>query len=228
MDKRMESVRTGTLLDLSQTLAAPLLETVTYPWQALTQIKDFLLRWGPQLPSDTYEQVGDGIWIARTARVAPSASICGPTIICSGAEIRHCALIRGCALVGCDAVVGNATELKNVLLFNCVQVPHFNYVGDSILGHAAHMGAGAITSNVKSDRTLVQVHLDGTRVDTGLKKFGAILGDGVEVGSNSVINPGTVIGRRTSVYPLCSVRGVIAADRIVKSGHQIVVRETRG
>lgn len=228
MDSRMESVRTGALLDLAQTLAAPLLETVTYPWQALTRIKEFLLLIGRQLPADEYEQAGDGIWIARTARVAPTASICGPVIICAGAEIRHCALIRGSALVGRDAVVGNSTELKNVLLFNRVQVPHYNYVGDSILGYGAHMGAGAITSNVKSDRAMVRLDLAGERVDTGLRKFGAILGDGVEVGSNSVTNPGTVIGRRTSVYPLCSVRGVIPADCIVKSGHQVVVREARG
>lgn len=228
MDHRLESVRTESLLDLSQTLAAPLLETCEYPWLALAAIQSFILQLGPELPPDEYEQAGDGIWIARSARVAPSASIHGPVIIGAEAEIRHCAFIRGSAIVGCNAVVGNSTELKNVVLFNRVQVPHFNYVGDSVLGFRAHLGAGAITSNVKSDHTLVRLNIDGYRADTGLKKFGAVLGDLVEVGCNSVLNPGTVIGRRTSVYPLSSVRGVIPADCIVKSGHEIVVREARG
>lgn len=227
MDHRLETVRTESLLDLSQTLAAPMLEIFEYPWQALAAIQSFILQLGPELSADEYEQAGDGIWIARSARVAPTASIHGPVIICAEAEVRHCAYIRGSAIVGCNAVVGNSTELKNVVLFNRVQVPHFNYVGDSLLGFRSHLGAGAITSNVKSDRTLVRLNIDGYRVDTGLKKFGAILGDLVEVGCNSVLNPGTVIGRRTSVYPLSSVRGVIPEDCIVKSGHEIVVREAR-
>lgn len=206
------------------TLAVPLLKTRTYPWDVLPLIGDFLKALGPTLPEGDYDHPAEYVWIAKTARVAASASITGPCIICGGAEVRHCAFIRGNALVGADAVVGNSTELKNVILFDGVQVPHYNYVGDSILGYKAHMGAGSITSNVKSDKTLVVVKAGGEQIETGLKKFGAMLGDYVEVGCNSVLNPGTVIGRNTSIYPLSSVRGVIPADCIFKAQDDIVER----
>jgi NDP-sugar pyrophosphorylase family protein len=206
------------LFSVSHTLAKPLLESKTYPWEVLPLIGSFLKELGPTLPESEYDHPAEFVWIARTAKVAPTASITGPCIICDSAEIRHCAFIRGNALVGANAVVGNSTELKNVILFDNVQVPHYNYVGDSILGYKAHMGAGSITSNVKSDKTLVVVK-------TGLKKFGAMLGDYVEVGCNSVLNPGTVVGRNTNIYPLSSVRGVIPANSIYKSKDNIVERK---
>ena len=204
------------LFDFSQTLAAVLFDGIAYPWEALGKIKDFLIALGESLPKEEYEQRGDGIWIARSAKVAPTASISGPVIIGKDAEIRHCAFIRGSVLVGEGAVVGNSTELKNVVLFNKVQVPHYNYVGDSILGFRSHMGAGSITSNVKSDKTLVCVHTEEGSLETGLKKFGAILGDCVEVGCGSVLNPGTVVGRKSNIYPLSMVRGYVAENSIYK------------
>ena len=209
------------LYDLSHTLAAPLLERFQYPWEALPEIGGFLKALGPTLPEEDYDHPAEFVWIARTARVAPTASITGPCIIGPEAEVRHCAFIRGNALVGAGAVVGNSTELKNVLLFDKVQVPHYNYVGDSILGYRAHMGAGSITSNVKSDKKLVVVKNGPERIETGLKKVGAMLGDHVEIGCGSVLNPGTVIGRNSHVYPLSSVRGVVPANSIYKKQGEV-------
>lgn len=214
------------LFDMEHTIAAELFERVTYPWEVLPKIKDFIIELGKGLSEEEYEKRGENIWIAKSATVAPSASITGPCIICPGAEVRHCAFIRGSAIVGRKAVVGNSTELKNVILFDEVQVPHYNYVGDSVLGYHAHMGAGAVTSNVKSDRTLVCVHSD-EEIATGLKKFGAVLGDWAEIGCNSVLNPGTVVCRKSSVYPLTSVRGVIPPDSICKSMDNIVTRREK-
>ena len=206
------------LLDLSHTIAAPLFEGRTYPWEVLGDIKAFILALGPTLPKDEYDEVSEGVWIARDAAVFPSAHIGAPCIIDHGAEVRHCAFIRGSAIVGKNCVVGNSVELKNALLFDGVQTPHYNYVGDSVLGYKSHMGAGSITSNVKSDKSLVVVHGQGENVETGLKKFGAMLGDFVEVGCNSVLNPGTVIGRESNIYPLSSVRGVVPERHIYKTG----------
>ncbi len=226
MESPLNSIRTGMLLDLGQTIAAALFDSIEYPWQALGGIRDFILLTGPSLPADLYDRAGEDVWIARSATVAPTACIQGPTIICDKAEIRHAAFIRGCAIVGRECVVGNSTELKNSILFNGVQVPHFNYIGDSILGYHSHLGAGAITSNVKSDRSMIRLTIGGTRLETGLRKFGAIVGDDVEVGCNCVLNPGTVIGRRSSVYPLTMVRGVVPPDSIVKSRRETVRRES--
>ena len=212
------------LLDLSHTIAAPLFEGRPYPWEVLGDIKAFILALGPTLPKDEYDEVSEGVWIARDAAVFPSAHIGAPCIIDHGAEVRHCAFIRGSAIVGKNCVVGNSVELKNALLFDGVQTPHYNYVGDSVLGYKSHMGAGSITSNVKSDKTLVVVKNGGERMETGLKKFGAILGDFVEVGCNSVLNPGCVIGRRSSVYPTSSVRGVVPQDSIFKAPGDVVKR----
>ena len=212
------------LLDLSHTIAAPLFEGRTYPWEVLGDIKAFILALGPTLPKDEYDEVSEGVWIARDAVVFPSAYIGAPCIIDHGAEVRHCAFIRGSAIVGKNCVVGNSVELKNALLFDGVQTPHYNYVGDSVLGYKSHMGAGSITSNVKSDKTLVVVKNGGECMETGLKKFGAILGDFVEVGCNSVLNPGCVIGRRSSVYPTSSVRGVVPQDSIFKAPGDVVKR----
>ncbi|HEY5466978.1 MAG TPA: UDP-N-acetylglucosamine pyrophosphorylase [Clostridia bacterium] len=228
MDNPFDSVRTRALLDLDQTLAAPLFDGIDYPWQALSGIRAFILETGPQLSADMYDRIGEDVWIARSASVAATACIMGPTIICAGAEIRHCAYIRGSVIVGEDAVVGNSTELKNAVLFNRVQVPHFNYIGDSILGYRAHLGAGAITSNVKSDKSLLVLHIGDAVIETGLKKFGAIVGDDAEVGCNSVLNPGTILGRRSSVYPTTMVRGIIPPDSIVKERNVIVSREKHG
>lgn len=210
------------LLDLSKTIAAPLFAGKTYPWEALAEIKDFILALGPTLPKDEYDQVGEDVWIAKDATVFASAYIAGPCIIDHGAELRHCAFVRGSAIVGKHAVVGNSCELKNVVLFDNVQTPHFNYVGDSILGYKAHMGAGSITSNVKSDKTLVVVKNGAEHIETGRKKFGAILGDYVEVGCNSVLNPGTVVGRHSNIYPVSCVRGVIPESCILKSTGEVV------
>ncbi len=210
------------LLDLSRTIAADLFADKTYPWEALCGISDFILALGPTLPADEYEQVKEDVWIARDATVYPTAWIAGPCIIDHGAEVRHCAFIRGSAIVGKNAVVGNSAELKNVVLFDCVQTPHFNYVGDSILGYKAHMGAGSITSNVKSDKTLVVVKNEDEKLETGRKKFGAILGDHVEIGCNAVLNPGTVVGRNSSVYPTVCARGVIPENSILKDSGEIV------
>jgi NDP-sugar pyrophosphorylase family protein len=198
------------------------LSQFVYPWEALSGLTEYIRTLGNTLSAEEYERRGDDVWVARTANVAPTAYIGGPCIICEGAEIRHCAFIRGSAIVGAGAVVGNSTELKNCILFDGVQVPHYNYVGDSVLGYKSHMGAGAVTSNVKSDKTLVTVDLGGTRVETGRKKFGAMLGDFVEVGCNSVLNPGTVVGKCSNIYPLSSVRGYVPADSIHKSRGNVV------
>ncbi len=213
------------LLDLDKTIAAKLFEGKTYPWEALDGIKSFILELGATLSADEYDHPEDGVWIAKDAKIFPSAYIGAPCIIDHGAEVRHCAFIRGSAIVGKDAVVGNSTELKNVVLFDNVQVPHYNYVGDSILGYKAHMGAGSITSNVKSDKTLVTVHIPDAPIETGRKKFGAILGDNVEVGCNSVLNPGTVIGRCSNIYPVSCVRGVVPANSIYKAKDNIVAKK---
>ena len=213
------------LLDLDKTLAADLFEGKTYPWEVLDDIKAFILKLGPTLPEDEFDNPSEGVWIAKDAKVFPSAYIGSPCIIDHNAEVRHCAFIRGSAIVGKNAVVGNSCELKNVVLFDNVQTPHYNYVGDSILGYKAHMGAGSITSNVKSDKTLVVVHQPDDPIETGRKKFGAILGDNVEVGCNSVLNPGTVVGRRSNIYPTSCVRGVIPADSIYKDKDNIVAKQ---
>lgn len=216
-------IRIEDLLDLSKTIAVDLFEGKEYPWEVLCDIREFIRRIGPSLDPALYEKTGDDIWISRTAKVFPSASITGPCIIDHDAEIRHCAFIRGSAIVGKNAVVGNSTELKNVILFDNVQVPHYNYVGDSVLGYKAHMGAGAITSNVKADRKPTVVALgEDEAIETGLKKFGAILGDYAEIGCNAVLNPATVIGRNTNVYPLAFVRGYVPADSIFKKAGSVV------
>ena len=213
----MQNLTVHHLYTLEETIASELFLQAEYPWEILPSIKNFILKLGETLPTDRYEKKGEDVWIAKNAKVAPTAYINGPCIIDEEAEIRHCAFIRGNAIVGKGAVVGNSTELKNVILFNRVQVPHYNYVGDSILGYKAHMGAGSITSNVKSDKTLVVVKDADTKYETGLKKMGAMLGDNVEVGCNSVLNPGTVIGRWSNVYPTSCVRGVIPANSIFKA-----------
>lgn len=218
----MEQLQIQNLYDLTQTIAAPLFEGAAYPWELLPKISAFIIELGSRLPEDKYEKRGENIWIARSATVFPTAYINGPCIIDEEAEVRHCAFIRGNAIVGKGAVVGNSTELKNVILFNKVQVPHYNYVGDSILGYKSHMGAGSITSNVKSDKTLVVVKSPYGNIETGLKKMGAMLGDNVEVGCNSVLNPGTVIGRCSNVYPTSMVRGFIEPNSIYKKQGEIV------
>lgn len=218
----MEECKICNLYNLEETIAKDLLESVTYPWEALSQINDFIIELGNKLSPEKYDKVGEDVWIAKTAKVMPTAYIHGPAIIGEGAEIRHCAFIRGKAIVGENAVVGNSTELKNVILFNKVQVPHYNYVGDSILGYKAHMGAGSITSNVKSDKKLVVVKKGKNQIETGIKKFGAMLGDEVEVGCNSVLNPGTVVGRKSNIYPLSCVRGVVPQNSIYKNKNEIV------
>lgn len=219
-----EHLMIKSLFDLNETIAADIFTGCTYPWEVLGKIKSEILKIGANLSPEEYNKVGEDVWISKTAKVAPTASISGPAIICRDAEIRHCAFIRGSAIVGEGAVVGNSTELKNVLLFNKVQVPHYNYVGDSILGFKAHMGAGSITSNVKSDKSLVSVHAGELTLDTGFKKFGAILGDYVEVGCNSVLNPGTVIGRNANIYPLSMVRGYVPEASIYKKAGEIVAK----
>ena len=209
------------LYDLTHTLAGDYLARFTYPWEALSDLADCIRALGAQLDSE-YLPFGPEVWVHRTAHVAPTASITGPCIIGPEAEVRHCAFIRGSAVVGAGVVVGNSTELKNVILFDRVQVPHYNYVGDSILGYKSHMGAGSITSNVKSDKTLATVSMDGHKVVTGLKKFGAMLGDNVEVGCGSVLNPGTVVGRNTNIYPLSMVRGYVPEGSIYKKQGEVV------
>ncbi len=213
------------LYDMTQTIAAELFADKEYPWEALPEISKFIIKLGETLDPDKFIKAGEHIWIAKSATVAPTASINGPCIIDEEAEIRHCAFIRGNAIVGKGAVVGNSTELKNVVLFNKVQVPHYNYVGDSVLGFKAHMGAGSITSNVKSDKTLVVIKAREGEIATGLKKVGAMLGDCVEVGCNSVLNPGTVIGRNSNVYPTSCVRGCIPANHIFKNKAEIVSKK---
>ena len=217
----MEICRIENLYNLEETIAKPLFEGAEYPWELLPKIGDFILELGASLSEEEYEKRGEDVWVAKSAVVAPTAYIHGPAIIGKNAEVRHCAFIRGHAIVGEGAVVGNSTELKNVILFNKVQVPHYNYVGDSILGYKAHMGAGSITSNVKSDKTLVVVKDKERRYETGRKKFGAMLGDEVEVGCGSILNPGTVVGPNTNIYPLSSVREVIPANSIYKKRGEV-------
>ena len=212
------------LYTLEETIAAGIFDGVTYPWEVLPKISGFILQLGETLDEEEYEKRGENIWIAKSAKVAPTAYINGPVIIGKEAEVRHCAFIRGNAIVGEGAVVGNSTELKNVILFNKVQVPHYNYVGDSILGYKSHMGAGSITSNVKSDKKLVIVKTPEGNIETGMKKFGAILGDCVEVGCNSVLNPGTVIGPHSHIYPISSVRGTIPPHHIYKNEREIIAK----
>lgn len=217
----MEQFTIKNLYQLEETIAAELFEGVVYPWELLPEISSFILELGKRLPADKFTQVKENIWVANSAKVAPSACLNGPLIVDEEAEIRHCAFVRGNAIVGKGAVVGNSTELKNVILFNKVQVPYYNYVGDSILGFKAHMGAGSITSNVKSDKTLVAVKNGDMEIETGLKKFGAMIGDYVEVGCNSVLNPGTVIGRNSNIYPVSMVRGYVPAGSIYKKRGEI-------
>ena len=218
----MEECKIKNLYNLEETIAKNLLEEATYPWEVLSKIEEYILKIGEELSKEDYNKVGENVWIAKSAKVAPTAYINGPAIIGENAEIRHCAFIRGNAIVGNNAVVGNSTELKNVILFNNVQVPHYNYVGDSILGYKAHMGAGSITSNVKSDKKLVVIKNGDEMIETGRKKVGAMIGDNVEVGCGSVLNPGTVIGRDFNIYPLSSVRGVVKAHSIYKKDGNIV------
>lgn len=222
----MESCRIENLYNLNQTIAKDIFEGCEYPWEVLPKIKDFIIALGETLDLNEYNKIGENVWIAKDAKVAPTAFINGPAIIGKNAEVRHCAFIRGNAIVGENAVVGNSTELKNVILFNNVQVPHYNYVGDSILGYKSHMGAGSITSNVKSDKKLVIVKDGNNKIETGLKKFGAMVGDNVEVGCGSILNPGSVIGRNTNIYPLSSVRGVVNENSIYKKQGEVVAKRT--
>lgn len=218
----MEQCKIVNMYDLNETIAKEYMETAEYPWELLDGLSDYIKRLGATLDPEKYEKRGEDVWVAKNAKVAPTAFLGSPLIIDEEAEVRHCAFIRGSAIVGKGAVVGNSTELKNVILFNNVQVPHYNYVGDSILGYKSHMGAGSITSNVKSDKKLVVVKNKDEKIETGLKKFGAMLGDCVEVGCGSVLNPGTVIGKNTNIYPLSSVRGVIKEKSIYKKQGEIV------
>ncbi len=218
----MEQLTVKELYNLNETIAKDIFEGVTYPWEVLPKISSFILDLGKTLSEEDYEKIGENIWVAKSATVAPTASISGPAIIGKDAEVRHCAFIRGNAIVGEGAVVGNSTELKNVILFNKVQVPHYNYVGDSVLGYKSHMGAGSITSNVKSDKTFVTVKTSKGAIQTGLKKFGAMLGDEVEVGCGSVLNPGTVVGSCTNIYPLSMVRAFVPAGSIYKKCGEVV------
>lgn len=221
----MNNVRISELYDLDKTIAKKVFEGAEYPWEVLSKIKDFVIELGKTLPKDIYEEVSENVWIAKSANVYESAYIKGPCIIDENAEVRHSAFIRGSAIVGKNAVVGNSTELKNAILFDNVQVPHFNYVGDSILGYKAHMGAGSITSNVKSDKSLVKIKENDECFETGIKKVGAMLGDNVEVGCNAVLCPGTVIGRNSMVYPTKIVRGVVKENSIYKDVGNIVEKK---
>lgn len=221
----MEQFTIEHLYTLNETIADALFAEAVYPWEVLPRIGDFILKLGKKLPTEIFTEVEEHVWVAKSAKIAPTAYIHGPAIIDEDAEIRHCAFIRGNAIVGKGAVVGNSTELKNVVLFNKVQVPHYNYVGDSILGYKSHMGAGAITSNVKSDKTLVVVKYENQKLETGLKKMGAMLGDGADIGCNTVLNPGTVVGRNTNVYPTSCVRGCIPASCIYKKQGEIVKKD---
>nr|WP_288555087.1 UDP-N-acetylglucosamine pyrophosphorylase [uncultured Mediterraneibacter sp.] len=217
----MKGLTVKELYTLEETIAKEIFDGVTYPWEVLPKIHDFILELGKTLSEEEYDHPSEEVWIAKSATVAPTAYIHGPAIIGKEAEVRHCAFIRGNAIVGEGAVVGNSTELKNVILFNKVQVPHYNYVGDSVLGFRSHMGAGSITSNVKSDKKLVVVHTPEEEIETGMKKFGAMLGDFVEVGCGSILNPGAVIGAHTNIYPLSSVRGFVPAESIYKKQGEI-------
>lgn len=218
----MNELKSVNLFDFSKTIARELFESAEYPWELLPKISEYIIKLGATLPLDKFDKIGDCIWVAKSAKVAPSASLNGPLIIDEEAEIRHCAFIRGNAIVGKGAVVGNSTELKNCILFDCTQTPHYNYVGDSIYGYKAHTGAGVIASNLKSDKSLVTVSFRGEKVPTGVKKFGAMVGDFGDIGCNTVMNPGTVIGRGTSVYPLSFVRGYVEANSIYKKQGEVV------
>ncbi len=222
----MEECKIKNLYDLDKTIAKGLLKTEEYPWNVLAKIKEYIIELGKTLSKDEFDEIGENIWIAKTAKVAKTAFLNGPLIVCDNAEIRHCAFIRGCAIVGKNAVVGNSTELKNVILFDNVQVPHYNYVGDSILGYKSHMGAGSITSNVKSDKKFVVIKNKetGEKIETGIKKIGAMVGDNVEVGCGSILNPGTIVGKNTNIYPLSSVRGVVKENSIYKNQNEIVLK----
>lgn len=217
-----EELKIAQMYDLQHTIASELLEKMEYAWEVLPEIKAFIVMLGNSLPKDEYEEVSEQVWVSKSAKVAPTACIQGPTIIDHDAEIRHCAFIRGNAIVGKGAVVGNSTELKNVILFDRVQVPHYNYIGDSVLGYKAHFGAGSITSNIKSDQSNVTIAYNNEKIPTGLRKVGALVGDHVEIGCNSVLNPGTVIGRNTNVYPLSMVRGFVASYSIYKRAGEVV------
>ncbi len=220
----MKELKSVNLFDFSKTIARELFESAEYPWELLPNISEYILKLGETLPLDKFDKLGDNIWVAKSAKVAPSASLNGPLIIDEEAEIRHCAFIRGNAIVGKGSVVGNSTELKNCILFDCTQTPHYNYVGDSIYGYKAHTGAGVIASNLKSDKSLVTVSFRGEKVPTGVKKFGAMVGDFGDIGCNTVMNPGTVIGRGTSVYPLSFVRGYVEENSIYKKQGEVVTR----
>lgn len=224
----MKELTVSELYSLNETIAKDIFEDVTYPWEVLPKINAFIKKIGETLSEDEYEKCGEDVWIAKSAEIAPTAYIHGPAIIGKDAEVRHCAFIRGNAIVGEGAVVGNSTELKNVILFNKVQVPHYNYVGDSVLGYKAHMGAGSITSNVKSDKTLVTVKTPDGSIETGLKKFGAMLGDNVEVGCGSVLNPGTVVGACSNIYPLSMVREFVPANSIYKKRGEVAEKYESG
>ena len=219
---KLEEMKMKELFDMSHTIAERIFDNHAYPWEVLPEIGDFIRSLGSLLPENEYRKIGKDIWIHKTAKVAPTIMMTGPMIICAGANVRHNAFLRGNVIIGEKAVVGNSCELKNVILFDGVQVPHYNYVGDSILGYKSHMGAGSITSNVKSDKTLVKVHAADGDIETGLKKFGAMVGDGAEIGCNSVLNPGTIIGKNSNVYPLSSVRGCVDANSIYKKQGEIV------
>ena len=218
-------LKTASLLSLERTIAKELFAKEDKPWNVLPKISQFILELGKQLDLEKFDKLADDIWVAKSAKISKTACLNGALIVDEDAEIRHCAYIRGSAIVGKGAVVGNSTEVKNSILFDEVQVPHYNYVGDSILGYKAHMGAGSITSNIKSDKSLVKISCDGEKIDTGLRKFGAILGDCVEIGCNAVLNPGTIIGKNSNVYPLCSVRGVVPENSIYKSNAIIVEKK---
>ncbi|MDO4189689.1 MAG: UDP-N-acetylglucosamine pyrophosphorylase [Lachnospiraceae bacterium] len=220
----MANIKITDLFDLNETISADYLKGFEYPWEALASISEYIVKLGNTLDLNEFNKIGDDVWIHKSAKVYPSACLNGPLIVCKDAEIRHCAFIRGSAIVGEGAVVGNSTELKNVILFNKVQVPHYNYVGDSILGFKAHMGAGSITSNVKSDKLNVVIKGDGVEIPTNRKKVGAMLGDNVEVGCNSVLNPGTILCKGASVYPCSCVRGVIKENGIYKKAGEVVIR----
>ncbi len=217
----MNELKVGNLLDISKTIAADIFDGLEYPWQALPKISDFIIKIGPTLSADEYDRIGDDIWVAKTADVMPSAYLHGPLIIGPETQVRHCAFIRGSAIIGRGCVIGNSSELKNCIIFDNAQVPHYNYIGDSILGYRSHLGAGAKTSNLKSDKSNVCVRAEDEIIETGMKKFGAIVGDNVEVGCNTILNPGSVIGRNTTIYPLSMVRGFVAHDSIYKKQGEI-------
>ena len=221
----MENCKIINLYNLNETIAKDLLEKHTYPWEVLPEISDYIIELGNSLNPDIYNKLDNNIWIAKSATIAPTAYIAGPAIIGENTEIRHCAFIRGKALIGNNCVVGNSTELKNVILFNNVQVPHYNYVGDSILDYKSHMGAGSITSNVKSDKKLIIIKDTNNTIETGLKKIGAMLGDNVEIGCGTVLNPGSIVGKNTNIYPLSSVRGIIPSNSIYKNQNEIICKE---